>query len=251
MTVRTPVLPVALAHADAWAVQSGGRPGGAAARLPGVRVACSGTRYPQYNGADLLDPALADPLAVAAWFAQRGTPWAWRVPEPLVWNSGEPLLRQRLMGLHLTAFRPVSLPSGCVVARAEEADLDELVTVDVAAFGGSRVVTRTWLSGHLRTPGVELALVRSARRPVALAYTVSSDGDAGPAVLLAGVGVVPGARGRGIAAGLSSWALARAFAAGAAFAHLQPDDERAARVYTRLGFTEAGGLEIRHPHVAP
>lgn len=247
MTVRTPVLPVALAHADAWAVQSGRRPGGATARLPGVRTSCSGTRYPQYNGADVLDPALADPLAVEAWFAQRGTPWAWRVSEHLRWTSGEPLLRQRLMGLHLTAFRPAALPPGCSVAAARPADLHDLVDVDVAAFGGSRAVTREWLSGHLQTPGVEVALVRREGRAVALAYTVLSDGDAGPAVLLAGVGVVPAARGRGVAAGLSSWALARGFGAGAAFAHLQPDDERAARVYARLGFTEAGGLEIRTP----
>lgn len=251
-TVGVSVLPVARAHADAWAVQSGTRPGGATALLPGVRVVCSGTRHAQYNGADLLDPWLADPAAVAAWFADRGTPWAWRVPAELGWTGGELFFRQRLMGLHLTSFRPVRLPEDCTVAVAGAGDLDDVVTVDVAAFGGSRSVTRQWLAGHLATPGVEVAVVRRAPGPrgrgraVGTAYTVLSQGDAGPAVMLAGVGVVPDERGRGIAAGLSSWCLARGFAAGAAFAHLQPDDERAARVYARLGFTEAPGLEIRH-----
>jgi len=250
MTVRTGVPSlvdaVPWAHADAWAVQAGGRPAGATARLPGVRLACSGTRYAQYNGADVVDPSLVDVEEVAAWFAARHTPWAWRVPENVARPGGEPLVRQRFMGLSVTAFHPVLVPRGYTVGIADDACLDELVRVDVAAFGGSGRATREWLGGHLHTPGVEVGLVRDdAGEAIGVAYTVVSDGDAGPAVMLAGVGVVPTARQRGVAAGLSSWLLARGFAAGAVLAHLQPDDDRAARVYARIGFTEVPGLQIR------
>ena len=43
---------------------------------------------------------------------------------------------------------------------------------------------------------------------------------------------------------MSSWLLERAFAGGARLAHLHPDTDDAARVYTRLGFTDAGALDI-------
>ncbi|WP_432560941.1 GNAT family N-acetyltransferase [Kineococcus sp. SYSU DK003] len=236
---------LATAHADAWAVLAG-RPGGAVARLPGVRLASSGTGFGQYNGADLVDPLLADPAAVAAWFAGRGEPWAWRVPERFGW-AGQLLVEQPLMGLPAAGFRPAPWPDGFAVRPAAPADLEACVAVDVAAFGGPAHVARTWLGGHLEVPGVEVALVTGAAGPVALAYAVRSDADAGPAVMLAGVGVVPSARRRGVAAGVSSWLLARAFAAGSAFAHLQPDDDRAARVYARLGFATGPGVRIQRP----
>ncbi|WP_432543864.1 GNAT family N-acetyltransferase [Kineococcus sp. SYSU DK002] len=234
------------AHADAWAVLSGARPGGAVARFPGVRAACSGMPAPQYNGADVVDPALADPGEVAAWFARRGTPWAWRVRAGTDWG-GELVVRQRLAGVDAAGFAPVDLPAGCAVRVAGAGDLDALAAVDAAAFGGEPAAVRPWFAGQLRTPGVEVVLVTGPGGPLAAAYAVRSDGDAGPAVLLGGVGVVPAARRRGVAAGLSSWALGRAFAAGARFAHLQPDDDAAARVYARLGFVEGPGLEVRAP----
>nr|WP_246315751.1 GNAT family N-acetyltransferase [Kineococcus aurantiacus] len=234
------------AHADAWAVLSGGRPGGAVARFPGVRAACSGTPAPQDNGADVVDPALADPQEVAAWFARRGTPWAWRVREGSGWG-GELIVAQRLAQVDAAAFRPAGLPPGCTARVAGPADVEDLAAVDVAAFGGDRAAVRDRFAELVRTPGVELVLVTGAAGPLAAAYTVASDLDAGPAVLLGGVGVVPAARRRGLGAGLSSWALSRAFAAGARFAHLQPVDDAAARVYARLGFTPGPGLEVRAP----
>jgi GNAT superfamily N-acetyltransferase len=79
---------------------------------------------------------------------------------------------------------------------------------------------------------------------VGTAYTVRSDGAAGPAVFLAGVAVLEPFRRRGIAGAMSAWLLERAFAAGARLAHLHPDTDAAARVYSRLGFSPAGALEI-------
>ncbi|NAZ88128.1 hypothetical protein GTR00_18805, partial [Kineococcus sp. T90] len=76
------------AHADAWRELALSHPGGAAADLPGARLASSGLPFPQYNGADVTDPALADPAAVAGWFAAAAVPWAWRVPAGTPWPHG-------------------------------------------------------------------------------------------------------------------------------------------------------------------
>ena len=58
------------------------------------------------------------------------------------------------------------------------------------------------------------------------------------------VAVLPKVRRRGIARAVSSWLLARGAAAGARVAHLYPDSNRAARVYGRLAFVEAGGFDV-------
>ena len=79
---------------------------------------------------------------------------------------------------------------------------------------------------------------------MATAYALRSDGVAGPAVYLAGVAVLPAARRRGVGAALSSWLLARGVAGGAELAHLHADTDDAARVYARLGFTDADPLDV-------
>ena len=76
------------------------------------------------------------------------------------------------------------------------------------------------------------------------AYTVRSEGWAGPALYLAGVTVLPEARQRGIAGAVSSWLVARGAAAGARVAHLHPDSDQAARVYARLGFVKVDGFDV-------
>jgi ribosomal protein S18 acetylase RimI-like enzyme len=43
---------------------------------------------------------------------------------------------------------------------------------------------------------------------------------------------------------MSSWLLERGFSEGAELAHLNPDNDLAARLYGRLGFTELPGYEI-------
>ncbi|WP_369138767.1 GNAT family N-acetyltransferase [Modestobacter versicolor] len=239
------------AQADAWAAQARLRPGGATAELPGARLAASGLPHPQHNGADLTDARLVDEAAVARWFADHDVPWAWRVPAARRWDAGQLVITQRLMGLEPASFRPAPLPADVELRIAGEADADAVVGVDLAAFGGSEAPARAWLAGLLaaseRGAVAAVALATWRGEPVATAYAVHSAERAGPAALLAGVAVLPAARRRGIGAAISSWLLARAFTAGAALAHLQPDDERAARVYRRLGFTEVPGLQIRSP----
>src|SRR5256885_1266802 len=82
---------------------------------------------------------------------------------------------------------------------------------------------RAWLApllGRAAPPGVVVALAALAGGPVGAAYSLRTDGLAGPCLYLAGVGVLPAARRHGVAAAMSSWLLAQAFAAGAELAHL-------------------------------
>ena len=119
-----------------------------------------------------------------------------------------------------------------------------MLDIDCSAFGSDRELMRPWTAPHLGAPGVTVALASLDGVPVGTGYSLRSDGAAGPCLLLAGVAVLERARRRGIAGALSSWLLARGFAAGAGLAHLQADTEAAARVYRRLGFADAGALDV-------
>jgi ribosomal protein S18 acetylase RimI-like enzyme len=120
-------------------------------------------------------------------------------------------------------------------------DLDAVVAIDAAAFGGS---ARAWLGPQFGAPGYETALAYLDGRAVGTGYSILSDGWAGPALYIAGVAVLPEARGRGIGAALTSWLIARGFERGATLAHLHPDDAAAARLYARLGFVEVPGFNV-------
>jgi GNAT superfamily N-acetyltransferase len=235
---------VRAAHADAWAQQGLLRrgAGGASADLPGIRVMSSGVDHPQWNHGDVTDPALVDLAEVRAWFAARGVRWGVRVPAGTPWPHGRRLFGLRLMALEAAALRPVAPVPGLCVRAARGDDLETVLDLDAAAFGGR--TSPDWLHPHLVSAEVTTAVAELEGTPVGTAYVVRSDGRAGPAAYLAGVGVRPEARRRGIAAAMSAWLLRDALARGCRFAHLHPDDERAARVYSRLGFTEVGGLDV-------
>jgi GNAT superfamily N-acetyltransferase len=144
------------------------------------------------------------------------------------------------MGLPAGAFLPAPAVDGLTLELST--DLATVVRVDAEAFESEPMTA--WARGHLGAPRVETVLARLDGEPVGTAYAIRSDGRAGPCVYLAGVAVVPGARRRGVGAAISSWLIERAFAAGAELAHLHPDDDRAARVYARLGFAEVPGFDI-------
>jgi GNAT superfamily N-acetyltransferase len=230
------------------AVQAQGRLfrpfGGAVAELPGVRVMASGLDQPGRNGGDVHESAAVDIESVRAWFAARRVPWGVRVPAGTPWPHGTRLFRQRCMALAPKALRPAELPSGATVRPAAPADLATVARIDAQAFGGSTADSRAWMAPRLGAAGFRVGIASLDGVPVGTATAVATDEWAGPAVGLYGVAVVPEARRRGIGAALSAWLLAEAFAEGAAFAHLNPDSDDAARLYRSLGFVESPGWEI-------
>jgi GNAT superfamily N-acetyltransferase len=231
------------AHADSWEAQARLRApwGGAAAALRGIRVAACGVSHPYFNGADVVD-ADCDLDGARAFFAARGVEWGVRVPTGLAWRHGRHLLSLRLMALPRERFVPAPAVPELALRLAGPDDLDTVVGLDHAAFG--ETAGPPWIAPLLTGgPAAEVALASLGGEPVGVAYTLRSDGLAGPCLYLAGVGVTPAARRRGIAAAVSAWLLERGFATGADFAHLHADTEEAARVYRRLGFVDTPGLE--------
>ena len=232
------------AHGDAWQEQGRLRApyGGGAAELPGVRLMASGIAHPQWNNGDVTDPALVDLDAVRAWYRNLGVPWGLRVPAGTPWRHGRLLFRKRLMGL--TRLTPAADVPGLVVRAATGPDLDAVLHVDSIAFRSEPAAERPWVEPHLSADRVTVALAVLHGEPVGTAYTLRSDGRAGPSAYLAGVAVLPHARGRGVGAAMSSWLLRRALDGGAELAHLHPDDDAAARLYARLGFVEVPGFDV-------
>jgi predicted N-acetyltransferase YhbS len=227
------------AHADAAEVEGELRAG--AARLRGIRVSSSGLPAPQWNTADVTAPD-ADLDAAREFFG--ALPWGLRVPAGMDWRSGRRLFSQPLMTLAAGALRPAPEVPGLAIRAAAPEDIDTVLAVDGEAFGSEPEDGRPWTAPHLDAPRIVTVLAFLGGEPVATAHTIRSDGEAGPALLLGGVGVVPAAGARGIGGLVSWWLLRRGFEAGAAFAHLHADTPAAARVYARLGFGDAGALDI-------
>ena len=238
------------AHADAWQAEGRLRTprGGGAAELPGVRLMASGLPHAQWNSGDVTDPARVDLDAVRAWYAARangaGVPWGLRAPPSMPLRDGRLLFRKRCMGLLPSRHTPVKAALGMEIRVATLADVEAVVRIDAAAFGDPIERTRPWVAPHLDAPGFTVALVELDGEPVGVATAIGTDDRAGLCVGIFGVGVVEPARNRGIGGALTSWLLERAFAGGAALAHLNPDTEAAARLYARLGFVETAGLDV-------
>jgi GNAT superfamily N-acetyltransferase len=233
-----------IAVADAWQAEGLLREsrGGAAAEFRDVRVMASGLRRPHWNNADITGPD-PDLEAAHAFYAERGLPWAIRVGgRP--WPYGRHVMAQRLMALVPHGFQPAQAVEGLQLALAGPDEVETVAAVDAAAFGEDPQTQRPWIEPHLGAASVETALATLGGQPVATAYTLRSNGRAGPALYLGGVAVLEGARRQGVAAAMSSRLLQRGFAAGAQLAHLHADTEQSARVFARLGFHEAGELDI-------
>jgi GNAT superfamily N-acetyltransferase len=195
------------------------------------------------NSGDVMGPD-PDVDAARAFFDEHGVTWGLRVPEEMPWRHGRLLFRRRLMAMERAAFRPARAVEGLELRLAGPDDLPAVLHVDSTAFGLDLGENTRWLTPLLAAERVELALASIDGEAIGSAYTLRSDGGAGPCAYVAGVAVLPGARRRGIGAGVSSWLLERAFAAGAELAHLNPDTDAATRIYERLGFTELPGHDI-------
>jgi GNAT superfamily N-acetyltransferase len=238
---------VLAAHGDAWQAQGRLRPslGGGALELPGIRLMASGIPVPQWNNGDVTDPALVDIDAVRAWYAERAVPWGVRVPAGLPWPYGRHLFAKRCMGVRPDGFRPVEPPPGLEIRPPSAAEVATYAQVDAAAFGEEDVgPTLSWTRPMLGADGFRLALALLHREPVGVGYGVRSSGTGGESIGVFGVGVLPGARRKGIGAALTTYVVEWGFATGADLAWLNPDTDEAARIYAGMGFEETGGFDV-------
>jgi GNAT superfamily N-acetyltransferase len=233
------------AHADARAVEGTAREpyGGGAATLRGIRAMASGLPHPQFNSAIVTGPG-ADLDGARAFYAERDLPWSVLVPEGMAWSAGRYVRSLPLMGVSRGGLRRAPDVPGLVLRAAGPDDLETVLRVDTTAFDSDPDEFRPWTEPHLRGGPFTTAVAELDGEPVGTAFTVRSDGAAGPAVYLGGVAVLEPARRRGIGAAMSGWLLERALTEGARLAHLQADTDAAARVYARLGFAPAGALDI-------
>ena len=204
----------------------------------------SGLPHPQWNNGDVDNVDLVDIAAVRDWYAARAVSWGMRVPAGLAWPYGRRLFRKRLMALTPSRFRPASPPVGVTVRAAQPDDLEAVLGVDTAAFEASDDVERPWLQPLLSQPEVVVGVAELDGEAVGTGYGVLSRGRAGTCLYVAGVGVLPRARQRGIGTAVSSWLTSRGVHVGAELVHLHPDTDSAAAIYERLGFIEVDGFDV-------
>jgi GNAT superfamily N-acetyltransferase len=193
-----------------------------------------------WNNGDVTD-ADADLEGARAFYEAHGVPWGVRVPVGIPWSAGRHLFRKRLMGLEANDFTPAQPVPGLHIRAADTGDFETIRRIDAAAFGDD---AGPWLAGQLGRAPVVHALAELDGEPVGVAYSLRSDGAAGPCLYVAGVGVLAQARRRGVGGAISSWLLERGLAQGAELAHLHPDSDEAARIYARLGFVETAGFDV-------
>jgi GNAT superfamily N-acetyltransferase len=237
---------VRAAHADAWEAHGRFRSatGGGVARLAGIRLMASGLPHPQWNSGDVLDPVAVDIADVARWYAAKGVPWGVRVPRDQSWPHGRHLFAQRLMAMLREEFRSADPPAGVTLRAAGPADAAAVLAVDTVAFEQPMEIEQPWVEPLLSQPSLTVCLAEHGGQAVGSGYCLVTGGEAGPAAYVAGIGVLPAARSRGIGAALSSWLVQRGLDGGAQLVHLHPDSDESARIYGRLGFVEVDGFDI-------
>ena len=96
----------------------------------------------------------------------------------------------------------------------------------------------------LDAEGFRCLLALASDVPAGVAYGIVSDGDGGPSLGIFGVGVLPAHRRRGIGTALTTHLLRWGRREGADLAWLNPDDDRAARLYASMGFREVAGFDV-------
>ena len=240
---------VRAAHADLAELEGRLREpwGGGALRLPGIRLMSSGLRVPQWNSADVTwdtEPGTVDLASVRRWFAERDVPWGVRVPQGMAWPYGRKLLTKRAMALATADLREPAEPAGVLVRPAGPADLDDYARVDAASFDEELGPTTDYARPMLGADGFRPVLATAGGEPAGVGYGILSAGAGGRSVGIFGIGVLREHRRRGIGAALTVHLVRWARDEGADLAWLNPDDDRAARLYARLGFREVAGFDV-------
>jgi hypothetical protein len=243
------------AHADAWEVEGRARAryGGGSARVRGARLMAGGIPDARWNNADI-EAADADLDAVVAWYGSRAVPWGVRVPLHFTVDLGTPLFVKRCFAL-LPADLTDSEGEGegevdaeVRLGRVDRHRLARFVAAEAAVFGTSAEDASRWIAPVFGAPGFSHWVAERDGRPLAVATTVASAGDAGPALMLTGLGALLGTD-PGVGADLARAAiLAGLDDTPDAMLHTYGDPQDDPAVYRRFGFTEVEGLQVRVVH---
>jgi GNAT superfamily N-acetyltransferase len=216
-----------------WRADVATRPGGAWAQLRDVAVHTTGIPVRHWNGAHVTGPD-PDLGAAAAWFADRGMPWAVLVPSESRWQPATALLtEQPVMLRDLTGLPP--LPE----ADLRWDDAGGATLVQQEAFDDE--LAGEFVPPKLLNPACAVVTLHDGG-PVATATLVVVDGVAA----VFGVGTLPDHRRRGLGAFVTLAVLHEARARGCDLAYLNPSD-MAYGVYSRLGFAPAVGWRVHAP----
>ena len=173
-----------------------------------------------------------------------------------------------LLALDRDAWRPAAAPPGTRVRLldADDADLAMARSVATLAFGepGTAVGTTGRPELVAAAAAMPRAVLSEVRERIAadLLVMVAAFGPEGPlavgshqpvggATEIAGVGTLPAARRRGLAAAVTSELVRDALERGQDVVFLSAQDEDVARLYRRLGFRPLATAMIAEPLVAP
>ena len=193
-----------------------------AAHLPDVKDAFRRrARLPRIEVIDELTPELPAVLEAGGWQLSERMPLMTCEPGGL----REP---PAPAGLEIEALGP----------DAPDRRVRDFLAAQREGFGDPEPVTTEHVE-RFRGRAVDRICVAGVVDGMAVATALSSP-VSDRVVEIGGVATVPAHRGRGIAAALSARVTADAFAAGAQVVWLTAADERAERIYARLGFGVAG-----------
>ena len=232
---------VRAAHADAWAAEGVLREGGAALPLRDIRVMASGLPQPQWNGADVTGPN-PDLDGARAFYAERGLSLGVRVPAEMPWSTGMHVVEPAPDGPRAGA--PSCLRRPCPGSRSASPLPTISTPCSTSTPRRSAIPARRPARGSPRASARAASPSRSrrsaaSRRPPPTACSPTgplccSRASRSPSTCAAAGSAPRSARGCSRAASRRAPRLA----------HLQADTDAAARVYARLGFADAGALEI-------
>jgi len=211
-----------------WRADVATRPSGDWAQLRDLAVHTTGLPVRPWNGAHVTGPE-PDVNAAAAWFRERGMPWAVLVPEEHHLRPGPLITTQRVMLRDLDDLPPVP-------------DLD-LRWGDAAAGQLQQEVFGDDLAADFVAPKLvnDACAVVTAYdgQPVSSATLVVVDGVAA----VYGVGTLEAHRGRGLGRAVTLAVMHEGRRRGCDLAFLNPSD-LGYGVYAHLGFTDAPGWRV-------
>jgi hypothetical protein len=204
----------------------------------------SGLPDARWNNADVT-AADVDLDAVVGWYRSRAVPWGIRVPLRITIALGTALFVKRCFALLPDELTDREPEAEARMIRVQPTGLERFIAAEAAAFDTPPQLTARWIDPVFGRPGFAHWVAERDRRPLAVATTVASAGDAGPAVMLTGLGSLPGVD-PSVTTALARAALMAAVddePAALIHTHGDPDDD--AGLYAGLGFTEVEGLQVR------